>query len=243
MATITIRVSEETRAEVDEIARGRGVSVSDLLRSALDDVIGRDPERGPDGPLSLSRVERLTLKMQHEILAKLGDDEAMPPDHHRKMIEVLEQGFTGEYGTLFSGISEVTQRECALVWDLLDMFRILKASVAKLNPADRATLGEYAERALTFQGFDFNDSREARLASYAEHLVSDGRWQELAECFDDAHESGNSHARELPTYQRLLRAFTPIWRDKVSDHSGGPERYLLTPAELATVYAAWPNPR
>ncbi len=244
MATITIRVDEETRDEVDALARGRGVSVSELLRNALHDIIGRDPERGPDGPLSLSPVVRLTLKMQHKILDQLGEDDGLPTDHHRKMIEVLEQGFTGEYGTVLAGIrDEVTHRDCALVWDLLDMFRFLKISLERLNPDERSSLDEFAERALAFQGFDFNDSREARLASYARYVVNDGRWEELAECFDTAHDRGNSHALMLPTYQRMLRAFTPIWKDKTSHHSGGPERYLLTLAELNTVYAAWPSPR
>jgi hypothetical protein len=47
----------------------------------------------------------------------------------------------------------------------------------------------------------------------------------------------------LATYQRMLDAFEPIWKKKVSDYSMGPDSFLLNLDELRSVYTAWSNPR
>ncbi len=129
------------------------------------------------------------------------------------------------------------------MWELLDMFRVSKSSLSRLDDDEKAAVGEHAEHALTFQGLDFNDSGEARLASYAKYLIDDGRWEELAEHFDAKHEHGNSHMPTLATYRRMLDAFEPIWEGKISDYSMGRDRFVLNPDELTKVYSAWPYPR
>jgi uncharacterized protein YfbU (UPF0304 family) len=239
MATMTIRLDDRTREDLDAVAGVRGVTVSDLLRAAIDVVLGRDLDRVVgDAPLSLSPVQRRMLTMQHQILSRLNADEA---DHHHKMVEVLERGFTGEYASVFESIRpELSHQECALVWDLLEMFRQLRFSLGRLDTAERAALGD--ERTLIFRGFDFNDSREARLASYARYLVvTNGQWEELGECFDDEHERGNSHMPVLAAYQRMLDAFTPIWENKIHAASRGGRDYALSAKQLVAVAAAaWP---
>jgi uncharacterized protein YfbU (UPF0304 family) len=260
VAVITLRVDDATRDEVERVARTRGVTVSELLRQAIAEVVGHKEVlreaigdmfgeevdvRRTDVPRSMSLVDRHMLALLHEILDHLdpsdGQDDKV--EGHRRLIEVLQAGFTGEYVDEFLALQpEISVNECELLWDLLDMFRILKASMAKLDPSQVAALGEHADHALTFQGFDIQDPRESRLLGYARHLIKTGRWEDLAEHFDNKHERGNSHSRRLPTYRRMLASFQPIWKEKVSGRGFGPDGFLLTPEELAEVVKAWPHP-
>lgn len=180
MAQLNVRLDDHTRDSLDALARARGLSASDLIRSLIDNALGRDDPGRPSGdatPPSLSAIERRTLALQHEILAHLtgGPDEdnrGSESEYHRNMIEVLNSGFTSEYPDMFQMIqSEVTPRECSLVHDILEMFDTLERSVRQLTEEQRASLGEHAEHRLTFHGFDFNDSQEGRLASYARYLI------------------------------------------------------------------------
>jgi hypothetical protein len=246
MATITVRLDDETRNDLEALARGQGVTVSDLVRSAIDEILGKDVTANPiGGPQSLTLVERSILVMQHEILAQLHADDRDEVENHLRMADVLTRGFTGEYDSVFSSIdSEISRRDCVLVWDVLDMFRVLTASLSRLDDDEKAAVGEKPEHALAFRGLDFNDSREARLARYAKFLVGDGRWEELAEAFDANHEGGNSHMPLLATYQRMLDTFEPIWKRKISDYSMGyGDGFVLNLDELRTMYAAWSYPR
>jgi uncharacterized protein YfbU (UPF0304 family) len=152
---------------------------------------------------------------------------------------MLNGGYTGEYPREFAGVqTELSRTDCELVWDILDMFTVIKGSVAHLDQEAVQALGNAVEHALTFRGFDFNDPLESRLASYAEYLIKIGKWEALADRFDAEHEGGNSHHRVLPTYRRMLNAFTPIWEHKLADrgHAG----LHLTLVELQTILEAWP---
>lgn len=247
MATITLRVDHQTRDDLEALARGRGATVSDLLRASIFEMLGRDvpTDDTSSTPLTLTVVERRHLALQHEILAMLHSDDEYEAGYHRRLVEVLAKGYTGEYHRMFLDISpELSRRDCSLLWDLLDMFCVLKASLGRLDAAEKKTLGEGAEARLSFQGFDFNDTHEGRLADYAQHLIDTDRWHDLAEHFDDEHERGNSHSPRLATYLRMLKTFQPIWSAKVKDsglsHDG---RYVLNLDELRTVLAAWPYSR
>jgi len=244
MATITLRVDDRTRDDVEAIARARRITVSELLRAAIDDMLGRDvelPRR--DVPNSLTMIERRMLMLQHQMLAKLAGGELdEDAEYHARQIDALAGGYTGEYSDEFVAIEpELSPRECELVWDILDMFRILKASIEHVGAQEVEQLDEHASRALAFRGFDGNDSFESRLLGYARHLISTGRWEELAEHFDRAHESGNSHFPALATYRRMLDAFQPIWKGKLG-RGFHPDDLLLTVDELAQVLKAWPYP-
>lgn len=242
MATITMRVDDRTRDEVEAIARARGISVSELLRSTIDDLLGRDVDiPQEDGPTSLTMVERRQLAMLHEILSRLDDDEYAVADH-QKRIEALERGYTAEYSDEFYVFSpEMSRRDCGLVWDLLDMFTAFQVSVERLGADKVAAIDKHASSALTFHGFDANDSYEVRLLSYAQFLISTDRWQNLAEHFDAKHERGNSHFPALPGYLRMLAVFQPIWKSKMG-RGYGPDALLLTENELGAIVAAWPYP-
>jgi uncharacterized protein YfbU (UPF0304 family) len=166
--------------------------------------------------------------MQHEILAILSADEGQADggyeaEYHRQMVDVLNSGYTSEYYRTFQMIQpEMTDRECSLVHDILEMFTRIVWSVEQLTDKEQATLGEHADYALTFSGFDFNNSQEGRLASYAEFLIEDNRSESMAKYFDAQHERGNSHAPMLATYQRMLSVWKPMWDKKVRRTRGRP---------------------
>ena len=251
MGQLNIRLDDHTRDALEALARARDVTVSDLTRSIIDEALGRgDPRRrqGDPTPRSLSAIERRVLAMNHQILAHLIVDpdeqgDGLDAEYHRNMVEVLESGWTTEYADMFEAFRpEITRRECSLVHDILDMFRTLEHSFRELNDEERASLGEHAEYALVFRGFDFNDAQEGRFASYARYLIRTGRWESMAEHFDAKHEHGNSHAPMLASYQRMLSIWQPMWEKKLH-HSGGPRNYFFSPEELREIQAAWPHPR
>jgi uncharacterized protein len=245
MAQLNIRIDDESRDLFDSLARARGLSTSDLLRELIWQALGRDDERPRDDttPASLSAVERRRLAMQHEILAILTAEDEWESGYHRQMVEVLNSGFTSEYYKTFQMIQpEMTARECNLVHDILEMFTTVERSVAELTDDERASLGDHSDYALTFRGFDFNDSQESRLASYAHHVIKDDRWTDMADRFDDKHERGNSHMPTLATYQRMLSVWKPLWDKKIKSY-GGPSQYRFTVEELQQILAAWPYPK
>lgn len=163
-------------------------------------------------PTSLSPFERQTLALQHQILSHLDENEA---DYHQRMQEVLTQGFTAEYGNVFSPYSELPYDDCRLLYDILDMFRVMKASVAELDEAERDALLADHKYVLFFQGFDGNDAREGKMASYVDYLQATDRWTDLVEDVKAA-DGGNSHSLMLGRYQAMLDVYHPVWREKMS---------------------------
>lgn len=243
MPTITMRVDQWTRDELDRVAQATDTTLSDLLRLKIDELLGKDVEPHRAGaPRSLTLTERRTWVLQHEILALLKTD-ADEVNYHRKRIEVLESGFTAEYGAEFVALGpELTPSDCRLVWDILDMFSVLEASVDRLSPDDLAGLGELAGRLLSFRGFDGNDERESRMLDYTQFLIDDGKWENLAKHLGDGNDGGNSHMPVLDGYQRMLHAFAPIWRAKVS-RGLGLDAHRFNADELKQVLAALRVPR
>lgn len=192
-------------------------------------------------PSTLSKRARLHLVLLHRLAGSLTKNSG-EAEHHDRMIEVLEHGFTAEYSDEFTAIyDELPLEECKLVMDILDMFRVLEASAEAIGADTLRQIDEHADRAVTFAGFDFNNSREGRMADYARYLIRQGRWTDLAVYFDDEHEHGNSHMPMLDRYQRMLAVYRPIWDSMIRGVDRG--RYLLDEDELAQVVRAWSYPR
>lgn len=251
MAQLNLRIDDLARDQFDALARARGLTTSDLARELIGQALGRDDydrPRGDTTPASLSAIDRRRLGMQHEILAMLTADEGQAgggyeAEYHRQMVDVLNSGYTAEYYKTFQMVQpELTDRDCSLVHDILEMFTQLEWSVQHLGEAERASLGENAEYALTFSGFDFNNSYEGRLASYAHFLVKDDKWTSMAKYFEAEHERGNSHMPTLASYERMLSVFKPLWQKKVKA-MGGPSNYRFSPEELREIISAWPYPK
>jgi uncharacterized protein YfbU (UPF0304 family) len=243
MATITLRLDDWTRDEVERLAQAQDTTISELLRSKINELLGKDVDMPrADAPRSMSLTQRRTLALLHEMLALLKPDED-DAAYHRRRIQVLESGFTAEYGDEYIAIGpELTPTDCSLVWDILDMFSVLESSVTRLSPDELAELGEDGEHALSFRGFDGNDARESRMLDYVKYLIDTRRWTNLAEHLSDAQEQGNSHMPVLATYQRMLRVFKPIWNSKLG-RGAGREALDLSAAELRQVVDARRYPR
>ena len=242
MAQINIRIDDDSRDAVDSLARAKGVSTSDLLRELIGQALGKDDDRprADTTPQSLSVYQRRQLALHHEVLGNLITEPEWEVKYHRQMVEVLNAGYTSEYYKTFQMIQpELTARESTLVFDILEMFTTVERSVSRLNEKQRASLGEHADYALKFKGFDFNNSHEGKLSSFAEYLVRDGRWTNLADRFSDENERGNSHSPMLAAYQRMLSAWRPLWDKKLHSY-GGPNDYQFTVEELQQIVAAWP---
>lgn len=229
MKTITLRVPDDLRTLIAEAAEANGQSQSDYMRQAIEIHVKRvDPKRDrqpAEKNTTLTSYERASLILQHQaVLAAQGHlpEESYDTKWHERAIEVLERGYEGEYPQLFPGHTEtLTAYDCELVWDILDMFRVIHFSVEALGKNGRDAIGvENAEWFGTFKGFDYQRERENQMASYTEYLVRSGRWTEQEEL---VKKGMNSHRQMLPTYQSMLGAFKPLWREAAR---GGGRSYL-----------------
>lgn len=240
MATISIRVDDDTRDQLEAHARARDTTLSELMRQAIDAVLERDPEqpwKRSDVPQTLSTMERRQLAFQHELIAHVSDDPA-EKEYALQRSRVLRRGYTLEYGAEFDDIEpELSRADCRLVYDILDMFRMLEVSLERLEPAARDELGEGASMALSFGGFDFNNAREAHMADYVDYLVSAERWAEQRD-FLRRTGGGNSHSPMLPRYERMLETFRPIRNRKAHGKGWSLDGLLLSVDELREVLEA-----
>lgn len=143
--------------------------------------------------MQLTKVERLILFNQYQILEKL--DPAEYGKHCKEMCEILENGYTLDYQDLFANIyDEVSQEICREVRDVLDMYRALKKAYTKL-PEGTVTAADVA-----FHGFDGNE--ESKHFAYATFLIeTQGKWEE------SQGDPINSHWPMLGRYRRMLESW------------------------------------
>ena len=240
MATLTIRVDEGTRQDLEMLARGRGQNLSDLIRSSIDHLLAREPESSSYGtpPPSLTIIERQTLALLHRIMADLTDDEdpSSNREHHLRLVEVLEQGFVREYYREFEDLrAELSPEDCQFVVDVLDLFRLIYYSLEELGVEPDSELA----RRLRFAGFDCNDRREGHMHSYVEFLFADGRWEELKPTFDRRNGGGRAISPQRGIYQRMLDAYREVIT-RVDLPLGAPE--FLSEDELRCLVEAQIHP-
>lgn len=240
---MTTRIDDRTREELEAIAQTGDISVSQLVRGQLDVLLGRDVAMvREDAPHTLSLQQRLILAQQHEILAHLNAEDEDAVEFHTNIVKVIREGYTGEYGDVFAGLDpELSRSECSLLWDVLDMFTVLAASVDYLSPEERDELGD-DERHLRFLGFDLNDPLEARLLSYTRYLLRAGRWPDIQKQFDELRDRGNSHHRNLPVYQRMLETQREIMATRAERGRYSAAGQRLSFEELRRIAAEWVHP-
>jgi uncharacterized protein len=178
------------------------------------------------------------MSLLHQILGRLDPEDE---SYHRLRAQALDEGYTAEYGDEFLGMEpELPARDCELVRDILDMFRVIRASVNKLG--SEAIAGVVHAPFLEFAGFDANDPLEGRLPSYTHYLLATDRWTDLADYFDHAHDGGNSHHQVLPSYRRMLEVYEPLFKAKASGRGLGPDHFLFSADELAAIAGAAVHP-
>ncbi|MGL3807909.1 YfbU family protein [Paeniglutamicibacter sp. R2-26] len=252
MATVTIRLKDETRDRIGEAADARGIPLSDYIREALDAylTLEQSGDVGADRPdtteeIALDPYQRKVLQLLHRnLLATQGGlgDSYYDEKQEVRSLQVLENGFSGEYPQEFADIDEpMTRSECELTWDIFDMFRVIQASVREFGKDGwKHVQVQDAELHGTFRGFDFNDLDESRLANYAKYLIKTDRWTEQKEAFSPENGGGNSHSQMLPTYRAMLGVFKPLWRKTIR---GGFGRHLFSATDLERILLAAPDTR
>lgn len=239
MATISVRVEDELKDRAEEVAGAEGVSVSEWTRNLMRVALGYESAE-KTGPPSFSKRERHQLALLHRII-QITSDDADEAEYHGARIEILQEGYTAEYTDEFEYYyDELSPEDCRLVWDILEMFRLIDWSLEEHGASMIEELPDRAKYALKFSGFDFNDERERQFASYARHVIGQDRWVAMAPYFDREREFGNSHALMLDHYTAMLAVFRPIYQSLVHGQDRG--RRFLNESELRRlVLAVYPE--
>lgn len=234
MPTISLRISEEAKEKITSLAQETGGTISGVVLDAVNSAIGGGRPNFPEdmAPSSLSSTNRLILRNQELLLSMCPDLGERERINHAHNAQVLEEGYTSEYSRVFACLhSEVPYSLSEELFDILDMFRVLRASYTDLLEEER---GEVEERDISFRGFDLNDSVESPLVGYVEYLFEDDRYTELKEPLGRFSDGGNSHHPNLDMYRRMRRRFEPIWREHLLTVS------MLSLKEIKKVLSAIP---
>jgi len=237
MATITVRMTDNEKAALEDLASERGMTLSELMREQATGILARGSQQTPhsDDLIKLTLKERLTFALRFQTLAKLHEgDEEGESEHWTRMAEIVESGYTAEYARMsYTFSEELPYSECRFVWDVLDMFTTLEASLARLPEVERVPFDAWE---CTFRGFDGNN--ESAYLGYAHFLINDHRWTSLAGAFSSQRESGNSHMPTLQRYREMLGVWNSIVRAKRNTGIPRPDDYYFNAIELEAVCAA-----
>lgn len=249
MAVLNIRVDDGVRDQLRQLADAQGVTLSEYVRDLLMEVVvpvhEEEVEHGDEPPAQSIRIaDRQILSLLHRILGRVLPEDANDVDgdldYQLMRARILEDGYTGEYWYETAGFrTELSKRDCGLVKDILDMFRICTFSIDHLRE-EGVAVDDRLARQLEFMGFDYNDALEAHMASYVRFLMGDGeRWTEL-QPHVERHDAGNSHSPMLDTYLRMLAEYRRIrdGRKRGFNHLD----YLLSKDELVRISEARVHP-
>lgn len=144
----------------------------------------------------MSPETRQLLINQYRILALLDKENA---SSHEINADILEDGHTGLYSTLFENQSSGSTAEVGEeVHQILTMFRVINNSLARLDAGEREQIDS---QSLEFEGFDANE-QEGHY-SFARFIMDRmGLYQEHNPLNLNSH-SGLS----LPSYRAMLRTY------------------------------------
>lgn len=217
MATVSFRVNDELKRELDELSAEKGINLSKLFRQALenikDDLLFGSHERAG---LQLTLKDRLLLSNQYRVLELLDPDAG---GTHRRHRDIVEHGYEIHYRSLADDFNaDLNLDLCREVLDVLDMYAALTLSYR--HAGDVSGIDEAGIR---FEGFssDFEDE----MLAYARYFILKlDRYPALR---DGAAGNFLSTGPMLDIYRRMLKVWTEIGRDR-----------LLTGAEIARIVDA-----
>ena len=248
MAVLNVRVDDHVHEQLKEMADAAGVTLSEYVRDLLLEVVvpvyKAEVKHGDEpAPESMRIIDRQVLSLLHRILARVVPEDANDvdgdPEYQLERAKILEEGFAGEYWLEVAGFrTELSQRDCGRVSDILQMFRIMTFSIDHLK-TDGTSVDKKLAFQLEFQGFDHNDALEGHMATYVEYQMQDDRWSELKPQVE-RNDRGNSHAPMLDTYTRMLAEYRRV----MDSRKRGFDRYdyMLTLGELAQIADARVHP-
>ena len=139
----------------------------------------------------LTKIERLLLANQYEILAKVDQENQ---DTYFNYIKVLENEYCNEYYMLLERF-EHEKIDHKIVWDTLDLYG------NALCFFNRSSFETITKDDVFFQGFDGNE--EIGYLNYAEFIIFDlHRFGELTE---NDRKDFNSHYSYLEKYRNQVK--------------------------------------
>ena len=144
MATISIRVSDDLKAKLEGLAHESGGTISGVVTEALGSMVGSPRTDYPEemAPLTIAPVNRLILRDQELILAALSEYEE-DAAYHKRNAQIFEKGYVREYPEAFAALRpEIPNSRCEELYDILDMFRVLRASYEDLPEDEKAEVDE-----------------------------------------------------------------------------------------------------
>lgn len=248
MAVLNVRVEDHVRDLLKEMADSEGLTLSEYIRqlvlAAVVPVHEPEARQGDEpAPESMRTMDRQVLSLLHRILARVlpadANDVDGDLDYQLERARVLEEGFAGEYWMEVAGLAtELSKRDCDRVADILQMFRIITFSIDHLEK-EHEPVDEGLVRQLQFQGFDHNDALEGHMARYVKYQMREDRWSELKPQVK-RHDGGNSHARMLDTYTRMLAEYRRLMDGR--KRGIGRFDFLLTAEELQQLANARVHP-
>lgn len=208
MATVSFRITDELKRELDELSAEKGYHLSKLFRRAIEDL--RDTMRhGPDGgAFDLSLKDRLLLSNQYQILELLDKEHASLHGEHRR---VLTNAQETHYVTLLEDFSKALNLEVTReVMDILAMFTRLRLSYDHYGAPV-----SIPEEGVEFSGF--SPEFEGEALSYAQFYMQKlGRHRWLQ---NDEAKSIESSVPMLDVYRRMLSVWKEIGMSKILSES------------------------
>ncbi len=211
MPTISIRVPDELRERLENMARDSNSSMSAAITEVLRSATGMGREDYPEdmSPVTLSSANRMILLNQERLLASVDGIDDDERERHLRNAEILSDGYTGLYSEVFVELRpEVSSRLCDEVYDILDMFRVLRFSYEALSSEEKSQIDEHE---ISYQGFDFQRD-EGRLAELVNFIVDKETYSELLPEIEKYTDDGNSHGPRQEVYERMLRCFKQVYR-------------------------------
>lgn len=173
--------------------------------------------------MELTKKDRLILFNQYEILKLLSADDTEAVKHYDALQDIMFSGYKQDYDMLVEHFSEdVPESITRMVWDVLQMYRMLNNSYSSLTPQEQEDIDE---RHLIFRGFDGND--EIDHYSYCNFvLLKLNRYEEFTE---GGQRDFNTHSATISRYERMLQKWNAV----------GIERYsLLTREQMLDIISA-----
>lgn len=151
--------------------------------------------------MKLSKLERISLIQQHQILQKLHPADA---SFHEKAVEVLSYGYEYMYDELYQFIYDdddiMSEVECKEVWETLSMFDSIDRTIQDIE------MGHADWQNSKFFGYDGNN--EGKFLGFAEFTINrEGRFSYLPLQKENYF---NSHMPARPIYQRMLKVWQEI---------------------------------
>ncbi|UXI01966.1 YfbU family protein [Photobacterium sp. TY1-4] len=166
--------------------------------------------------MEMTNAQRLILSNQYNLMAQMDPENAAK---YRRLQTIVERGYGLQMRELDKDFGCLSDEECRLVIDYMEMHHALQESYNMLDEGKQADIDP---RRLQFLGFDA--ATESQLVHYVRFLTAE---EGLYPQFDKAEHNFNSQVPMKDKYQRMLQT----WRNC-------PRQYHLSATEIQQILNA-----